>query len=64
MAAFDKLEKVRELVEKGWTEVPDTADRKYMLIPPQLLWDNRPPALYVYDAEALQDLLNPTEEED
>lgn len=59
MAGIDKANAIANLVACGWREVPDRPGEPYRLVPPDSLWAARPADFYVYDAEALQELLAP-----
>ena len=68
MSGFDKLNLMRELINKGWRQAIPQNDCEsfggYCLVPPESLWKNKPSSFYVYDAENLQDLLEPKGEDD
>jgi hypothetical protein len=55
MAAWDKVVLGEKLVELGWTEI--RKDGLALFVPPESLWQQRPPAFRVYEAIDLQNLL-------
>jgi hypothetical protein len=60
MSGFDRAILMEKLIAMGWTQAPpgscDSASNS-CLVPPESLWEKKKKAFYVYDAEALQNLL-------